>query len=242
MEVDEQQVNLTRFSLLLPEKREFFLEGRGIFDFAALADDRRRRPATGAAQSHQHRRRCCSTAAASASNGESRHSDRRRRPASPARSASSASALLNIQTGDDEASARTPSDQFHGAARSSATCFRRSAIGAMVTNRSRIGARARRVEQAYGVDGIFYFFSDLTMGGYLRADAAPTAARTTTRATRRASTYSPDRYGAQFEHVKVGDDFKPEVGFLRRRDFERTFGELRYSPRPKNARASARSP
>ena len=34
VEVDEQQVNLTRFSLFFPEKREFFLEGHGIFDFA----------------------------------------------------------------------------------------------------------------------------------------------------------------------------------------------------------------
>jgi hypothetical protein len=33
VEVDEQQVNLTRFSLFLPEKRDFFLEGRGNFDF-----------------------------------------------------------------------------------------------------------------------------------------------------------------------------------------------------------------
>ena len=34
VEVDEQQVNLTRFSLFFPEKREFFLEGQGIFNFA----------------------------------------------------------------------------------------------------------------------------------------------------------------------------------------------------------------
>ncbi len=33
VEVDEQQVNLTRFNLFFPEKREFFLESRGIFDF-----------------------------------------------------------------------------------------------------------------------------------------------------------------------------------------------------------------
>lgn len=32
-EVDQQQVNLTRFSLFLPEKREFFLENAGIFEF-----------------------------------------------------------------------------------------------------------------------------------------------------------------------------------------------------------------
>lgn len=33
VEVDNQQVNLTRFSLFFPEKREFFLENAGIFDF-----------------------------------------------------------------------------------------------------------------------------------------------------------------------------------------------------------------
>src|SRR5437763_6655142 len=33
VEIDEQQVNLTRFNLFFPEKRDFFLEGRGIFDF-----------------------------------------------------------------------------------------------------------------------------------------------------------------------------------------------------------------
>ena len=35
MEVDDQQVNLTRFSLFFPEKREFFLENSGIFAFGA---------------------------------------------------------------------------------------------------------------------------------------------------------------------------------------------------------------
>ncbi|NIR22637.1 MAG: hypothetical protein GWN78_04915, partial [Gammaproteobacteria bacterium] len=34
VEADDQQVNLTRFSLFFPEKREFFLENAGIFEFA----------------------------------------------------------------------------------------------------------------------------------------------------------------------------------------------------------------
>src|SRR5206468_9718098 len=33
VEADEQQVNLTRFNLFFPEKRDFFLEGQGIFAF-----------------------------------------------------------------------------------------------------------------------------------------------------------------------------------------------------------------
>ena len=33
-EVDQRQVNLTRFSLFFPEKRDFFLDGATFFDFA----------------------------------------------------------------------------------------------------------------------------------------------------------------------------------------------------------------
>ena len=33
VEADQEQINLTRFSLFFPEKRDFFLEGAGIFEF-----------------------------------------------------------------------------------------------------------------------------------------------------------------------------------------------------------------
>ena len=33
VEADEQQINLTRFNLFFPEKREFFLENQGTFSF-----------------------------------------------------------------------------------------------------------------------------------------------------------------------------------------------------------------
>ena len=35
-EADEQQVNLTQFSLFYPEKREFFLENSGMFYFGDI--------------------------------------------------------------------------------------------------------------------------------------------------------------------------------------------------------------
>ena len=38
VEADEQQVNLTRFSLFFPEKREFFLENQGTFAFGGAGD------------------------------------------------------------------------------------------------------------------------------------------------------------------------------------------------------------
>lgn len=37
-EVDQQQINLTRFGLFFPEKREFFLENAGLFDFGLPAE------------------------------------------------------------------------------------------------------------------------------------------------------------------------------------------------------------
>ena len=42
VEADEQQVNLTRFSLFFPEKREFFLENQGTFSFGGVRSLRAR--------------------------------------------------------------------------------------------------------------------------------------------------------------------------------------------------------
>ena len=42
-EVDARQINLTRFSLLFPEKRSFFLEGAGVFSFASVGPEPPRR-------------------------------------------------------------------------------------------------------------------------------------------------------------------------------------------------------
>ncbi len=38
-EVDDRQINLTRFPLFFPEKRDFFLQDAGIFDFADVGSD-----------------------------------------------------------------------------------------------------------------------------------------------------------------------------------------------------------
>ena len=46
VEADQEQVNLTRFSLFFPEKRDFLLEGAGIFSFGELVRRSGRRPPT----------------------------------------------------------------------------------------------------------------------------------------------------------------------------------------------------
>jgi hypothetical protein len=37
--------------------------------------------------------------------------------------------------------------------------------------------------------------------------------------------------------LKLGDNFNPEIGFLRRDNFKRSYAQLRFSPRPRNVRA-----
>src|SRR5262249_52397226 len=52
--------------------------------------------------------------------------------------------------------------------------------------------------------------------------------------------YAGDRYGVVGEHLLVGAQFNPEVGYVRRTDFRRSFGSFRFSPRPKNAKTVRR--
>ena len=67
VEIDEQQVNLTRFNLFLPEKREFFLEGRGMFDFGRGGGRAAASAFPGSLAAAAATRRTCSTRGASAS-------------------------------------------------------------------------------------------------------------------------------------------------------------------------------
>ena len=58
-----------------------------------------------------------------------------------------------------------------------------------------------------------------TLGGYYAQTEHARPVTATTTATRRRFDYAADRYGARAEYLKVGDNFNPEVGFVRRDDF-----------------------
>ena len=47
--------------------------------------------------------------------------------------------------------------------------------------------------------------------------------------------YTDDRYGASAEHMLIDKNFAPEVGYVRRTDVRRSFGQLRFSPRPRRS-------
>jgi hypothetical protein len=230
VEIDEQQVNLTRFSLFFPEKREFFLEGRGNFDFARGGSSfgggggmMMGAPSDTPYLFYSRRIGLLGNRVAPIDVGG-------RLTGKLGRFGIGA---LNIQQGDDPALG-IGSTNFT-VLRVKRDVLRRSTVGAMFTNRSQ-STIASGSNQAYGVDGAFGFYENLSLGGYYaRTD---TAGLTGDDESYQAKfDYGADRYGARAEYLKVGDDFNPEVGFLRRTNFRRSFGSLRFSPRPRSIEA-----
>src|SRR5262245_30892726 len=45
--------------------------------------------------------------------------------------------------------------------------------------------------------------------------------------------FDGDRYGATAQYLKIGDNFAPDIGLVRRDNMRRSFGSLRFSPRPR---------
>jgi hypothetical protein len=224
VEIDEQQVNLTRFSLVFPEKRDFFLEGRGVFDFA--------RGGLGVTSSSDQtdvpflfysRRIGLNRGRAIPIDAGGRLTGKM---------GPWALGFMNIQTGDESVS-QTDATNFT-VLRLKRDVLKRSAVGVMATNRS-LAANDTGSNQAYGIDGTFGLTQDITVGTYW-ARTSSTGLDGNDQSWQGRFDYNADRYGAKVEVLDVDRNFRPDVGFLRRTDFHRTFGELRFSPRPGNVR------
>jgi hypothetical protein len=52
--------------------------------------------------------------------------------------------------------------------------------------------------------------------------------------------YNADRYGANLERLHVGENFDPQIGFMRRHDFTKSRAAFRFSPRPTHRFTSVR--
>ena len=233
VEIDEQQVNLTRFSLNFPEKREFFLEGRGVFEFG-------RGPTggpgggggggggggntnTNTPQMFYSRRIGLNQGSVIPIDAGGRLTGKVGR---------TGIGIMNIEAADDTVSA-TPATNFT-VLRVKQDILRRSSVGGLFTNRSQSVSKLG-AGQTYAADASFSFFQAVNLGGYLARTDTPGLVGDDMSAQARFD-YGADRYGARFEYLTVGDHFNPEIGFVRRDDFKRTFGSLRFSPRPRGSR------
>ena len=233
VEVDERQVNLTRFPLFFPEKREFFLEGRGIFGFARGGlTGRPGGPGGGAGggifgdvnvpQLFYSRKiglqqgRVVPIVGGARVTGKMGPFD---------------VGALNIHAGDEAVSASEPTN--FTVVRLRRDVLRRSSIGGLFTNRSVSRAAPGEASQAWGVDGTFAFFENVSFISYFARTRVPSPeyeGRDTSYQGK--FEYQADRYGMQVDHLLVEDNFLPEVGFLRRDNFRRTYVSGRFSPRP----------
>ena len=87
-----------------------------------------------------------------------------------------------------------------------------------------------------GVDAAFSLYDNVDFGAYWSRTHTPGLEAENASYEAKFS-YNPDRYGFEVSHLLVGENFNPEVGFVGRNDFRRTFASAYYSPRPASIRA-----
>ena len=221
VEVDEQQVNLTRFSLFYPEKRDFFLEGKGLFDFGrgGVGGGGVGGGGGGTTPYLFYSRRI------GLSSGRVIPIDAGGRLTG--KLGDYGIGLMNIRAGEEEVWRTRPTN--FTVLRLKRDILRRSTVGVMFTNRS-VSTVGDGANQAFGIDGVLSPHDQVTMGGFYARTRTPGLDGDEESYQARLA-YDADRYGANLEYVKIGDDFNPEVGYVRRADLRRSFASLRFSPR-----------
>jgi hypothetical protein len=213
-EVDEAIVNLTRFPVFFPEKREFFLERAGIFEFGP--GGRRGGQAERNLQMFFSRRIGLTE-------------DRRPVPIIAGgkltgRAAGFDIGMLNAQTDDFE---QTPGSNYT-VFRARRNVLARSSVGMFASNRQSSGDDFNRVA---GVDGNFTLFKNTDVMGFVGKSWTP--GRDGDEWVGRAKyNWISDLYEVFFEHLYVGPEFQHDVGFVRRTGVRRSDAVAVWEPRP----------
>ena len=140
---------------------------------------------------------------------------------------------LNVQT-DDLGSLGVEATNFT-VVRVKRDVLRRSRVGAIFARRS-VSTVGEGSNETYGVDAAFSLYDNVDFGAYWSRTHTPGLEGEDVSYQAQFS-YNPDRYGFQVSHLLVGENFNPEVGFLRRDDFRRTFASAYFSPRPASIQA-----
>ena len=221
VEADEQQVNLTRFSLFFPEKREFFLENQGTFAFGGAAAGGPMGGTSDTPVMFYSRRIGLNGGRLVPIRGGGRVTGRLERYSLGA---------LAMRTEDEPTSGAQPT--LFSVVRLKRDVLRRSSVGLLFTGRS-LDQSGTGVNSVFGLDGTFGFYDNLSINTYWAATRTEGLVNDDT-SYRAQLDYAGDRYGVQVERLVIGDHFNPGVGFLRRDNIRRNFGQLRFSPRPRS--------
>ena len=216
-EVDNEQVNLTRFALFYPEKREFFLENAAQFavgttnSLGRIADlfftrrigitpSRQTVPILGGARL---------TGKLGGNN----------------------IAIMDIQVEElqDSTGALIEPGQNFFVARYSRDILERSQIGALVINKE--ASRGGGFNRTFAVDMMLPLTASFTLEGFLAETSTPGISEGDRAGHVRAGWLSPS-WRVYAEHTDLGDNFNPEVGFVPRVGITRSKFHFEMNPRP----------
>ena len=209
-EADNEQVNLTRFPLFFPEKRDFFLENAGQFNVGTTGTGQRadlfftRR--IGLDESGGQ----VPIIAGARMTGKVGQND---------------VAVMNIQTDD---AFGQPGQNFL-VTRYSRDILSRSKVGAILINRQ--ATSGGDYNRTYAADAALAFGSSLRINGFLAQTETPGISSEDRAGYFRAHWLS-DSWDIYFDHIDLGDNFNAEVGFVPRVGVRSTKLHINRTPRP----------
>ena len=217
VEVDEEQVNLTRFDLFFPEKRPFFLENASTFQFG---------------QPQQvdiffsRRIGLSSTGVPIDILGGARLSGK---------VGAWNIGMLNVQTdeaNDSLGQPMAPANNF--AVARAQRDVGRSSYGAIFVNRQATGSRAGsdNWNRAFGVDANWQATTNQRISTYLARTESPGDVGGDN-AGRLFYNFTNNIWQVAGGYSEVGEQFNPEVGFLPRRGYRRPEMRVFFQPQPK---------
>ena len=225
VEADEEQVNLTRFSLFFPEKRPFFLEGAGLFDFGVPRPSFRRPPPfllfysrrIGIEEGH---------AIPIIGGGKI-----------TGKMGPYGLGLLNVFTNDfhtDESI--TDPDEIvdvprtnYSVLRMTRDLFSGSRVGLIAINKQ----DSENYNRAGGLDFSYRPADRLEIRGLWARTADSEEDVGNGDAWYIGSNWRDDLFDLSAGYTDIGDNFNPEVGYVRHQGSRRVHSEMQYTPRPR---------
>jgi hypothetical protein len=225
VEVDEQQVNLTRFGLFYPEKRDFFLENSNFFTMGTGSAFTSAQVQTDLFFSR--RIGLSETGTPIPILGGVRLAGK---------SGRNNIGMLDIQT--DDAFGR-PGDNFF-VGRYSRDVFRRSRVGAIFINKETTGG-STHFNRTIGVDANLAPSANLQINSYLAKTETPGMDGNDMAFYGRIA-YRDPKWNLWLNYLDVQDNFNAEAGFVQRTGIRTTKGYFSPTPRPKSGNIKLMEP
>ncbi len=225
-EADEQQVNLTQFSLYYPEKREFFLENSGTFYFgdipreSRLGNNRFSPP-------EEEMLLFFSRRIGLTGGGQPIPIDAGARLTG--RAGAYGVGLMTIQT-DPDGSA--PGDNYT-VLRGRRDVLGTSDVGAIFLSRQ--STASGDYNRVYGADANFRFFRALSLNGFLAKSETPGVVGGEL-SGKGSIVWNDNFVHTQYSLLSVGDNFRDDIGFVKRTGIRKHFADFGLRPRPQALR------